>query len=58
LVVTSDNDHLIPPEVTKIVADNIPGARFELMRGYGHILFVEHPRETADLLKSFIASIH
>jgi pimeloyl-ACP methyl ester carboxylesterase len=58
LVVTSDNDHLIPAEVTKIVADNIPGARFELMRGYGHILFVEHPRETADLLKTFIASTH
>jgi pimeloyl-ACP methyl ester carboxylesterase len=57
LVVTSDNDHLIPAEVTKIVADNIPGARFELMRGFGHILFVEHPRETVDLLKGFIAGI-
>jgi pimeloyl-ACP methyl ester carboxylesterase len=57
LVVTSDNDHLIPPELSKIVADNIPGARFEIMRGYGHILFVEHPRETAALLKNFIASV-
>jgi pimeloyl-ACP methyl ester carboxylesterase len=57
LVATSDNDHLIPAEVTKIVADNIPGARFEVMRGYGHILFVEHPRETAELLKSFIATV-
>lgn len=57
LVVTSDNDHLIPPELSKIVADNIPGARFEIMRGYGHILFVEHPRETAALLKTFIAGV-
>jgi pimeloyl-ACP methyl ester carboxylesterase len=57
LVVTSDNDHLIPAELSEIVADNIPGARFEVMRGYGHILFVEHPRETAALLKSFIGSI-
>lgn len=57
LVITSDNDHLIPPELSKIVADNIPGARFEIMRGYGHILFVEHPRETAALLKTFIAGV-
>lgn len=57
LVVTSDNDHLIPAEITKIVADNIPGAKFEIMRGYGHILFVEHPRETAAMLKSFIAGL-
>ena len=57
LVVTSDNDHLIPPELSKTVADNIPGAKFEVMRGYGHILFVEHPRETAAMLKSFIASL-
>ena len=57
LVVTSDNDHLIPPELSKIVADNIPGAEFKVMRGYGHILFVEHPRETAALLKNFIAGL-
>ena len=57
LVVTSDNDHLIPAELTKIVADNISGAKFEIMRGYGHILFVEHPRETAAMLKSFITGL-
>ncbi len=57
LVLTSDNDHLIPAELTKIVADNIPGAKFEILRGYGHILFVERARETAALLKNFIAGV-
>ncbi len=57
LVLTSDNDHLIPAELTKIVADNIPGAKFEILRGYGHILFVERARETAALLNSFIAGV-
>jgi pimeloyl-ACP methyl ester carboxylesterase len=57
LVVTSDNDHLIPPDLSKIVADSIPGAEFMVMRGYGHILFVEHPIETAALIKNFIAGL-
>lgn len=57
LVVTSDNDHLIPPDLSKIVADSIPGAEFTVMRGYGHILFVERPIETAALIKNFIADL-
>jgi pimeloyl-ACP methyl ester carboxylesterase len=57
LVLSSDNDHLIPLELSKIVADNIPGAKLEVMHGYGHILFIEHPRETAAVLKSFIANL-
>ena len=57
LVVTSDNDHLIPPDLSKIVADSIPGAEFMVMRGYGHILFVEHPKETVALIKNFIAGL-
>jgi aminoacrylate hydrolase len=55
LVLTSDNDHLIPLELSKIVADNIPAAKLEVMRGHGHILFVEHPQETAAMIKSFIS---
>jgi pimeloyl-ACP methyl ester carboxylesterase len=57
LVVSSDNDHLIPVELTAIIADRIPGAKLEVMRGFGHILFVEHPRETVALLKSFIGGL-
>jgi pimeloyl-ACP methyl ester carboxylesterase len=57
LVVSSDNDHLIPLELTAIISDNIPGAKLQVMRGFGHILFVEHPRETVDMLKAFIGSL-
>jgi pimeloyl-ACP methyl ester carboxylesterase len=57
LVLSSDNDHLIPLELSKIVSDNIRGAKLEVMRGYGHILFIEHPDETAAMIKSFIASL-
>ena len=57
LVLSSDNDHLIPLELSKIVSDHIPGAKLEVMRGYGHILFTEHPRETAATLKNFIGGL-
>jgi pimeloyl-ACP methyl ester carboxylesterase len=57
LVLSSDNDHLIPLELSKIVSDNIRGAKLEVMRGYGHILFIEHPDETAAMIKSFIARL-
>ena len=57
LVLSSDNDHLIPLAMSKIVADKIPGAKLEIMRGYGHILFVEHPRETVSIVKTFIESL-
>jgi pimeloyl-ACP methyl ester carboxylesterase len=57
LVLSSDNDHLIPLELSKIVSDNISGAKLEVMRGYGHILFVEHPRETVNVLKTFFDSL-
>lgn len=54
LVLSSDNDHLIPLELSEIVARNIPGAKLKIARGFGHILFVEHPRETIEIVKKFI----
>jgi pimeloyl-ACP methyl ester carboxylesterase len=57
MVLSSDNDHLIPLELSKIVARNISGAKLEVMHGFGHILFVEHPVETVAIVKSFIESL-
>jgi pimeloyl-ACP methyl ester carboxylesterase len=57
LVLSSDNDHLIPLELSELVARNIPGAKLEVMRGFGHILFVEHPRETVEALETFIGAL-
>jgi pimeloyl-ACP methyl ester carboxylesterase len=57
LVLSSDNDHLIPLELSKIISDNIPGAKLEIMRGFGHIFFIEYPRETAAIVKNFIENL-
>lgn len=43
LVISSDGDTLIPPEATKPMADLIPGARYVLIRGAGHLSNLEQP---------------
>src|SRR5712671_2965566 len=45
LVVTSDNDHLIPKELSDLIAARISGAKLAMMPGAGHIPFMEQPNE-------------
>ena len=50
LVVAGSADTLIPPEKTRAIADGIPGARFHLLEGAGHLTVLERPRAIAELL--------
>jgi 3-oxoadipate enol-lactonase len=43
LVITSDLDTLIPPDVTAGIAERVPGARLEVVPGAGHLSNVERP---------------
>ena len=54
LVIHGEYDFLCLPEMGKAVADAIPGARFELIRGVGHTLNVEAIPQISDLLKGFL----
>jgi pimeloyl-ACP methyl ester carboxylesterase len=56
LVVTSDNDHLIPRELSELIAARIPGAKLVVMPGAGHIPFMEQPEEAVRIVLEFIAS--
>ena len=51
LVVTSSGDTLIPPEATTPMADQIPGARLEILEGAGHLSNLELPTEFSRLLR-------
>jgi pimeloyl-ACP methyl ester carboxylesterase len=57
LVVTSDNDHLIPRELSELIATRIPGARFVVMPGADHIPFMEQPEQVVRIVLEFIASL-
>jgi pimeloyl-ACP methyl ester carboxylesterase len=57
LVVTSDNDHLIPKELSDLIAARIAGAKLVVMPGAGHIPFMEQPGEAVRLVLEFIAGL-
>jgi 3-oxoadipate enol-lactonase len=53
LVVSGDADRLIDVENSQELARLIPGARLEILKGAGHDLPVERPKELAALLTEF-----
>ena len=53
LVVSGEADGLIPPAVSKEMADAIPGAEFVSIPGAGHLSPMERPAEFAGALRSF-----
>ena len=54
LVVTSDNDHLIPKELSDLIAARISGAKLVVMPGAGHIPFMEQPDAVVRIVLEFI----
>jgi pimeloyl-ACP methyl ester carboxylesterase len=50
LVITSDGDTLIPAAISEPMAEQIPGARLEVLAGAGHLSNVEDPQGFAELL--------
>lgn len=57
LAVAGTNDGSTPPDLVRETAELIPGHRFHLMRGAGHLPMVEKPAEYAALLRGFLAGI-
>ena len=57
LVVVGEQDLLTPPWIAREVADAIPGARFEVIRGDGssHVVPIERPDDFNGLVSDFLA---
>lgn len=54
LVLCGAEDGATPPQDVRQLAESIPGARFELVAGAGHLPCIEQPEAVAALLKSFV----
>ena len=54
LILTGDDDRVIPGESSEVLARRISGARLEVIPGSGHLFFLERPGETLRLLREFL----
>ena len=57
LVITSTGDTLIPPDATKDMAGQIPGARLEVIEGAGHLSNLEAPVDFNRLLQEHVGAV-
>ena len=53
LCVVGDEDGATPPALVRQMADLIPGARYEVIAGAGHLPCIEQPAVLADLILDF-----
>jgi 3-oxoadipate enol-lactonase len=57
LVVAGGADRLAPPAQMKAIADAIPGARYVLVPGSGHLINLEAPAAFGDALEGFLDEV-
>jgi len=57
LVVCGKEDRMTPLRQSQYLADSIPGARLEIVPDAGHMVMLEQPAVTAQLLRSFARSL-
>ena len=55
LILTGDDDQVIPAASSDVLRERIPGARLEVLAGAGHLFFLEQPERSAALLEDFLA---
>ena len=57
LGIAGDADGATPPDLVRETVDLIPGSRFHLIRGAGHLPCVEKPAEYAAALSGFLREV-
>jgi 3-oxoadipate enol-lactonase len=57
LCLVGDGDQTTPPQFVEALARSIPGARYEVIRGAGHIPCIEQPKEMATLIRDFVRAL-
>ena len=55
LCVVGDDDRATPPSLVAEMAKAIPGARYEVIKGAGHLPCIEQPEALAAIIEAFLA---
>lgn len=58
LVIHGTEDEVVPRQFGKYIAERIPGARLHLIKGAGHLPFVERPTAFNDAVLQFLADVN
>jgi poly(3-hydroxyoctanoate) depolymerase len=56
LVLTGDDDPIVPPANSRILASLIPGARLEVIAGGGHLMLFDSPALVGPCVAEFLAA--
>jgi pimeloyl-ACP methyl ester carboxylesterase len=56
VILTGDQDQVIPAASSEILHERIPHSLLYVIRGAGHLFFLERPRETVRALETFAAA--
>jgi 3-oxoadipate enol-lactonase len=54
LCIAGEVDASSSPDAVGLIAQGIPGAQLEVVKGAPHMLFIEQPKEVADLIHAFL----
>jgi pimeloyl-ACP methyl ester carboxylesterase len=54
VVAHGSEDRLIPPQNGRVIASRVPGARFQLFPGAGHLLMTDQPEACTQLMLAFL----
>jgi pimeloyl-ACP methyl ester carboxylesterase len=57
LVLTGDQDRLIPPAHSELIVERLPTAEFVLVEDAGHMVLLEKPTEVSDALTALLRRI-
>ena len=57
LVIAGAEDFVVPVEVNKVLADNIPGAELRVIQEVGHFYQLEQPRAFSEELREFVKKV-
>ena len=57
LCVAGELDKSSPPDIVATIAERIAGARFVVIPGAPHMLFIEQPRAVARVIGDFLARL-
>ena len=57
LAITGESDRMTPPKYALALASRVPGAEARIVQGAGHLVMIERPSESNELIEGFVHAV-